>query len=41
VPRGKLFKPEFVAERLITLIENLPEEPALNFLDWEGKTVTW
>ena len=41
VPSGKLFKPEFVAERLITLIENLPEEPALNFLDWEGKTVTW
>jgi len=41
VPSGKLFKPEFVAEQLITLIESLPEVPALNFLDWEGKTVTW
>jgi NAD(P)-dependent dehydrogenase (short-subunit alcohol dehydrogenase family) len=36
-----LFSPEFVADRLLGVIENLPEEPALNFLDWEGKPVAW
>lgn len=41
VPAAKLFRPEFVAEKLLTLIETLPDEPALNFLDWDGKPVAW
>jgi len=41
VPAAKLFSPEFVAEKLLNLIENLPDEPALNFLDWDGKPVAW
>ncbi len=41
LPAAKLFRPEFVAEKLLNLIENLPDEPALNFLDWDGKAVAW
>ncbi len=41
VPAEKLFTPEFVAERLIRLV-NLPTgEGNIQFLDWAGKEVVW
>ncbi len=41
VPEGKLFTPEFVAGRLLGLLEKLPPEPAIRFLDWDGKAIAW
>jgi NAD(P)-dependent dehydrogenase (short-subunit alcohol dehydrogenase family) len=41
VSPDKLFSPDFVAERLLQIVEALPAEPTLNFLDWEGKAVAW
>lgn len=37
----RIFTPDFVADRLLTIVETLPVEPVLNFLDWEGKVVAW
>jgi NAD(P)-dependent dehydrogenase (short-subunit alcohol dehydrogenase family) len=37
----QLFEPEFVANKLFTIIENLPSEPILNYLDWDGKPIDW
>ena len=39
--KNRVFKPAFVAERLLALTEDLPKEPAINFLDWDGKAVKW
>lgn len=41
VPPQQLFEPEFVAGRLFTIIDNLSAEPALDFLDWNGKPIAW
>jgi NAD(P)-dependent dehydrogenase (short-subunit alcohol dehydrogenase family) len=41
VPEDKLFSPDFVASRLLELLDKLPPEPAIQFLDWDGKTVPW
>ena len=41
IPEDKIFAPDFVAERLLAIVDSLPVEPALNFLDWDGKTVAW
>lgn len=41
VPPQQLFDPEFVADRLSGIIENLPPGPILNYLDWEGKAIDW
>lgn len=41
VPEGKLFTPKFVASSLIGIIENLDRESGAEFLDWEGKPITW
>ena len=41
VPKGKLFTPQFVAQQLLAIITSLPAEPAIQFLDWEGKHVDW
>lgn len=38
---GQLFKPEFVADRLLRVVEDLPDKPALNYLDWAGETIAW
>lgn len=41
VPADKLFTPDFVAERLLNIVDSLPSEPMLNFMDWDGKEVSW
>ncbi|MDG1011736.1 MAG: SDR family NAD(P)-dependent oxidoreductase [Luminiphilus sp.] len=39
VPEGKLFTPEFVAGRLVELLENSPTTERLLYLDWDGKPI--
>jgi NAD(P)-dependent dehydrogenase (short-subunit alcohol dehydrogenase family) len=39
VPKEKLFTPEFVAERLLDLLEDNAEEGTLRYLDWAGKPI--
>lgn len=41
VPPEKLFTPEFVAARFITLLSELEPDGELSFLDWDGKTIPW
>ncbi len=41
VPAGELFKPEFVASRLLKVIDDLPDEPMLNYVDWAGEAIAW
>ena len=41
VSPDKLFTPSFVADRLLHLVEALPADSILNFLDWDGKEVAW
>jgi len=41
VPGDKLFSPEFVAEKLLSLVADLPGDSGIEFRDWEGKTVSW
>ena len=41
VPADKLFSPEFVAERLLTVLETCRPEQSGAFLDWAGESVEW
>lgn len=41
VPEDKLFTPEFVAERLLSIVDELPRDGELSYLDWAGKTIPW
>jgi len=41
VPAGKLFSPEFVARQLLAIVNTLEPTPAIQYLDWEGKTIAW
>ena len=41
VPDGKLFTAEFVAGRLVGLLDQLPAGGDLNYLDWDGKPIDW
>jgi len=41
VPDGKLFSPEFVAERLDALLEAHKPDGELSYLDWAGATIPW
>ncbi|HSP56806.1 MAG TPA: SDR family NAD(P)-dependent oxidoreductase [Halomonas sp.] len=41
VPKGKLFTPAFVAERLLSVLDELPERKTGLFMDWAGKPVPW
>lgn len=41
VPEGKLFAPDFVAQRLASLLDNIEVDGELSFLDWGGKTIEW
>ncbi len=41
VPQGKLFTPDFVAERLSNLIANRPMNGAVDYIDWQGKSIPW
>lgn len=41
VPEGKLFTPGFVAERLSSLMDTLPKDGELAYLDWDSQTIPW
>jgi len=41
VPEGKLFTPEFVAERLIGIMDNAVIDGQLSYLDWDNKTIPY
>jgi len=41
VPEEKLFAPEFVALRLVTLLDQVKADGELSFLDWDGKPIPW
>ena len=40
VPEGKLFTPEFSAEKLLDVIDQVTPHDSGNLLDWQGQTVT-
>lgn len=41
VPADKLFTPDFVAERLLTVAAELTGEHPIEFRAWDGETVPW
>jgi NAD(P)-dependent dehydrogenase (short-subunit alcohol dehydrogenase family) len=41
VPEGKLFSPDFVAERILNISADLPIDGDASYLDWAGKTIPW
>ncbi|MGJ8581011.1 MAG: SDR family NAD(P)-dependent oxidoreductase [Psychromonas sp.] len=41
VPEHKLFKSEFVASQLLTIVENSKIDGQASFLDWQGNTIPW
>lgn len=41
VPRGKLFSPGFVAERLLSVLGQRPPGEGAGFLDWAGEPIPW
>lgn len=41
VPEGKLFTPEFSAEKLLTVIDGLSAKDSGNLFDWAGEQVTF
>lgn len=41
VPDGKLFTPEFTAERLESLMANATPDGELSYLDWAGEPIAW
>ncbi|WP_194944976.1 SDR family NAD(P)-dependent oxidoreductase [Shewanella sp. TC10] len=41
VPEGKLFSAEFVAKQLLSIHQQLTFDSEAEFLDWQGKTITW
>jgi NAD(P)-dependent dehydrogenase (short-subunit alcohol dehydrogenase family) len=41
VPKGKLFTCEFVAQQLLTIVEDTPIDGKASFIDWQGKDIPW
>lgn len=41
VKQGALFSPEFVAQCLFDVIDELQPDGELSFVDWQGKTINW
>ena len=45
VPKGKLFTPQFVAEQLLSIVDNMakavPFDCKTTFIDWQGKPIRW
>ncbi len=41
VPEGKLFTPEFVAERLVGIMDNAQVDGQLSYLDWDNKVIPY
>ena len=41
VPEGKLFSPDFVAKKLLNILDNIEIDGTLSFIDWQGETIEW
>ncbi|WP_076419402.1 SDR family NAD(P)-dependent oxidoreductase [Colwellia sp. UCD-KL20] len=41
VPEGKLFTSEFVAKKLLMIVENTAIDGKASYLDWQGKNIPW
>ena len=41
VAEGKLFKPDFVARQLLSLVAKTPVDGTLSYLDWDHQTIDW
>ena len=41
VPEGRLFAPDFTAERLLGLLDQHPADGVLSYLDYEGAEIPW
>ncbi|MGH1372080.1 MAG: SDR family NAD(P)-dependent oxidoreductase [Cellvibrionaceae bacterium] len=41
VPKGKLFQPDFVAERLLWVSRSAEVNGELSYLDWDNKEIAW
>ena len=41
VPKGKLFRPEFVARQLYKLLSEMTPDNNTSFIDWQGKPIPW
>lgn len=41
VPEGKLFTPEFVARQLMDIMDKVPVDGELSYLDWQGESIDW
>lgn len=41
VPVKKLFSPEFVAQQLITIVEESELDGQVSYVDWQGKSIDW
>ncbi|MDP7592213.1 MAG: SDR family NAD(P)-dependent oxidoreductase [Litorilituus sp.] len=41
VPATKLFTPEFVANKLIAMIEKMEIDGQASYLDWQGSSIKW
>ncbi|SBS27726.1 C-factor [Marinomonas spartinae] len=41
VPEGKLFTPKFVAQRLLSIMDNAKMDNQASFIDWDNKKIEW
>jgi hypothetical protein len=41
VPSEKLFTPDFVAQRLAALMDQLRPDGELSYLAWDGSSIEW
>lgn len=41
VPEGRLFAPDFTAERLLGLLDRYPADGVLSYLDYNGAEIPW
>ena len=41
VPANKLFTPDFVAKRLLTVMDTSTVDGTLSYLDWDNKPIPW
>lgn len=41
VPSHKLFKPDFVAERLLSITKDESRTEVISYLDWDNKPIPW
>lgn len=41
VPSDKLFTPDFVAQKLLQILENTVVDGQASYLDWKGESINW